>query len=223
MLELKWQDVSGMQRLGNAMGLLNSHQKHLVLQRAVNHTGDKARTQVVRALVKQTGLPSGVLKKALKVGRAYGASEDPIQFAKAQLSSRPGSLVYLVTARGGDISLKYFKPRETMAGVTAAPFGKRSLFAGSFMKGGQFPNRKGAKTLNGHVYERTGSRIIATRGKREGKKISEIKLKDSGVIIPEQMLKGASAEAFRSTVEQHLPNRVTHELNRLCPGIFLSR
>lgn len=216
MLELKWQDISGMQRLGNAMGRLDSHQKHLVLQRAVNHTGDKARTQVVRALAKQSGLPVGVIKKAVRTGRAWGAGVGTDTFVPGR-----GSLVYVMSSKGGDISLKYFKPRETMAGVTAAPFGKRQLFAGSFMKGGQFPKRKGAKTLNGHVFERTGSRIIATRGKREGKKISEIKLKDSGVIIPEQMLRGASADAFRSTVEQYLPGRVMHELNRLCPGIFL--
>lgn len=65
MLELKWQDISGMQRLGNAMGRLDSHQRHLVLQRAVNHTGDKARTQVIRTLAKQTGLGYGVIKNAV--------------------------------------------------------------------------------------------------------------------------------------------------------------
>jgi hypothetical protein len=217
MLELKWQDLSGLHRLSNAMGRLDSHQKHLVLQRAVNHTGDKARTQVVRTLAKQTGLPVGVIKKALRVGRAYGASADPEQFVKAQASNRPGSLVYVVSSKGGDISLKYFKARETMSGVTAAPFGKRKLFAGTFLRGGKFPERnssfgvptKKAASLNGHVW------------KRAGKKRNPIELQDSGVIIPEQMLKGASAEAFKSTVNQHLPGRVMHELNRLCPGIFL--
>ncbi len=44
-LTIRWQDVSGMVRLSNALGRLSSHEKHLALQRAVNHTGDKARTE----------------------------------------------------------------------------------------------------------------------------------------------------------------------------------
>lgn len=212
MLELKWQDVSGLHRLSNAMGRLDSHQKHLVLQRAVNHTGDKARTQVVRVLAKQTGLPVGVIKKAVRTGRAWGAGAGADTFVPGR-----GSLVYVMSSKGGDISLKYFKARETMSGVTAAPFGKRKLFAGTFLRGGKFPERnasfsvptKKAASLNGHVW------------KRAGKKRNPIELQNSGVIIPEQMLKGATADVFQSTVEKHLPGRVMHELNRLCPGIFL--
>lgn len=210
MLELKWQDISGMQRLGNAMGRLNSHQRHLVLQRAVNHTGDKARTQVIRALAKQTGLGYGVIKKAVRTGRAYGASADPEQFAKAQASDRPGSLIYVMSSKGGDISLKYFKARETLRGVTAAPFGKRKLFPRTFMKGGRFPNRKTAEKLKGHVYAPLGK---TWRG--------PVEFQNSGVVIPEQMLKGATAEVFAKTVSEQLPPRVMHEINRLCPGIFL--
>lgn len=211
MLELKWQDVSGMQRLGNALGRLDSHQKHLVLQRAVNHTGDKARTQVIRALAKQTGLGYGVIKNAVRTGRAWGAGLDAKTFTPGR-----GSLVYVMSSRGGDISLKYFKARETLKGVTAAPFGKRKLFPGSFIMGGRFPRRKEASGMGGHVYEpisreKTGK---STWGR-------QVEFKDSGVVIPEQMLKGATAEAFQKTVDQHLRPRVIHEINRLCPGIFL--
>lgn len=202
MLELKWQDISGMQRLGNAMGRLDSHQRHLVLQRAVNHTGGKAETKVIRTLAKQTGLAYGVIKKAVRRGKAWGASVTKFEEGR-------GSLTYTISTKGGDISLKYFKARETMGGVSAAPFGKRTLFARTFIKGGLFPNRKTATGLNGHVYLRTGK----GRGPLE--------LKDSGVIIPEQMLQGATAEAFTSTVTESLPPRVLHEINRLCPGIFL--
>lgn len=205
MLELKWQDISGMQRLGNAMGRLDSHQRHLVLQRAVNHTGDKARTQVIRTLAKQTGLGYGVIKNAVRTGKAWGAGIDAETFTPGR-----GSLVYVMSSRGGDISLKFFKARETLKGVTAAPFGKRKLFPRTFMKGGRFPNRKEAKHPNGHVYAPLGK---SWRGR--------VQFQNSGVVIPEQMLQGATAEVFAKTVSEQLPPRVMHEINRLCPGIFL--
>lgn len=203
-LVLKWRDVSGMQRLENAMGRLSGPQRHMALQRAVNHTGDKARTQVTRVLARQTGLPYGVIRKALKVNKAGGAS-----ISDGEITVRTdASLAYVITSRGGDISLKYFKARETLAGVTAAPFGQRQLFPGTFIKGGRFPNRVTAKGLNGHVYKRTGS----ARG--------PIELQDSGVVIPAEMVSGASAEAFTNVVEGDLPKRTMHEIGRLAPGIF---
>lgn len=207
-LTVHWGDVSGMKRMENALGRLNSHEKQLVLQRAVNHTGDKARTQVIRVLSKQTGLNYGVIKRAVKTIRAYGAS------ASSFVEGR-GSLTYTMWSSGGDISLKYFKARETRGGVTAAPFGKRQLFAGSFMKGGHFPNRVNVRKLNGHVYEpaspgRTGK---STWGRK-------VNFKDSGVIIPAEMIKGASLEAFQSVVNATLPDRVSNEIRHLVPGFF---
>ena len=203
-LVINWRDVSGLKRLENAMARLDGPQKHMVLQRAVNHTGDKAGTQVTRVLARQTGLPYGVIRKALKINKAGGGS---IRDGEISIST-DATLSYVITAKSGDISLKYFKARETRAGVTAAPFGQRQLFAGAFMKGGRFPNRVTAKGLNGHVYRRTG----AGRGPLE--------LMNSGVIIPAEMVSGASAEAFTNVVETELPKRVMHEIEYLAPGIF---
>ncbi|GJE45316.1 hypothetical protein [Methylobacterium soli] len=42
----------------------------MALTRALNHTGDKARTQMTRALTAQTGLKRTVIVKALRVTRA---------------------------------------------------------------------------------------------------------------------------------------------------------
>lgn len=204
-LVINWQDVSGLRRLENAMARLDGPQKHMVLQRAVNHTGDKARTQVTRVLARQTGLPYGVIRKALKVNKAGGGS-----ILNGEIGIRTdATLSYVITARGGDISLKYFKARETRAGVTAAPHGQRQLFAGTFIKGGRFPNRVTAKGMNGHVYTPLGNKW---RG--------PVELKNSGVIIPAEMVSGASAEAFTSIVEAELPKRVMHEIEYLAPGIF---
>ena len=204
-LVINWQDVSGLRRLENAMARLDGPQKHMVLQRAVNHTGDKARTQVTRVLARQTGLPYGVIRKALKINKAGGGS-----ILNGEISIRTdATLSYVITARGGDISLKYFKARETRAGVTAEPFGQRQLFAGTFIKGGRFPNRVTAKGMNGHVYTPLGNKW---RG--------PVELKNSGVIIPAEMVSGASAEAFTNIVEAELPKRVMHEIEYLAPGIF---
>lgn|GEM_PF-409418 len=202
-LEIRWQDISGLIRADNALKRLDSHAKHLVLQRAVNHTGDKARTKVIRALAKQTGLPYGLIKRAVRTGRAWGAGADAETFTEGR-----GSLTYTLSSKGGDISLKYFKARETRAGVTAAPFGVRKLFAGTFMKGGRFPKRVTAKPLNGHVYNRAG------------KSRAPLEFNDSGVIIPAEMLKGETARAFLDVVETDLPPRVIHEIERLVPGFF---
>lgn len=215
-LSIRWQDVSGIERLGNALGRLNSHEKHLVLQRAVNHTGDKARTKVIRALAKQTGLGYGVIRNAVRTGNAWGAGADASTFREGR-----GSLTYVLSSKGGDISLKFFKARETRPGVTAAPRGQRQLYAGAFIKGGQFPNRVDADGLNGHVYKRAGGKVKRVRGKSVGKRRQPLEFQDSGVIIPVEMLQGASAEAFTSTVNAELPKRVMHEINRLCPGIFI--
>lgn len=205
-LKIQWQDVSGIERLTNALGRLQGAQKQLVLQRAVNHTGDKARTKVIRVLTNQTGLPYGVIKKALKDRRARGTS---MSKTSGTISVHEGaSLAYEIRSEGGDISLKFFKARETRAGVTASPFGERRLFPGAFTKGGRFPNRIVASSLNGHVYKRTG------------KDRNPLELLNSGVTIPQQMVTGASAKAFTQIVNAELPKRVLHEIAYLVPGIF---
>lgn len=199
-ISIRWEDVSGMRRLDNAMGMLTGAQKMVALQRAVNHVGGKARTQVIRALTKQTGLKRRTIVKAIRVKKAHIGSTNGV--------SDGGSLEYVMSAQGGDIALKFFAPRETRRGVTAAPFGQRKLFAKTFIKGGRFPKRVTAKGLHGHVYERQG----AGRG--------PLHLKDSGVIIPAEMIKGATADAFMAAVEADLPRRAMHEINRLVGGIF---
>lgn len=209
-LSIRWQDISGIQRMENMLGVLNGHQKHLSLQRAINHTGDKARTQVIRALAKQTGLNYGVVKNAVRTGRAWGAGEDASKFVDGR-----GSLEYVLSTKGGDISLKYFKARETRQGVTAAPFGKRKLFPGTFILGGRFPKRKTADKLNGHVYQPTSGQAT---GKDSWKR--RVNFKDSGVVIPQEMLQGASRDAFMRVVDAELAKRVMHEMNRLTGGIF---
>lgn len=169
------------------------------LERAINHTGDKARTQVRRVLVKQTGLPMKTIRKAVFSKKAFDGSN------------------YEIKSRGGNVRLKYFKARETRKGVSAAPWGKRQIYPHTFIKGGLFPDAKqrkawhpplaalGRKSLNmgGHVYKRTGKGRLPIEGGR------------SGLFIPAEMVSGTSEAVFYATVERELPDRLAHELYRV--------
>lgn len=159
----------------------------LVLPREINKVGDRAKTQVIRNLTAQTGLPRKTIVKAIG---------DP------GLAGR-GKLSYELVTRGGNIRLKYLLPIETRAGVTAKPWGKRQLFAGSFIKGGAFPNRKVVAKFNGHVFRRLNP---------AGTKITQVR---SGMLIPVEMTKGATSAAFVKIAGPLLQDRVERAIVRL--------
>lgn len=156
-----------------------------VIKAAVKHTGDKATTAMRSALVPQTGLKRKTLVAAVK-GRSTGSG-------------------YEIKSHGGDIRLKFFAARETRKGVTAAPWNARRLYAGTFMKGGRFPNRV-ALGMNGQVMKRAG----ASRKPIHGVK--------SGLFIPEEMVKGGSEAAFYGVMDTDLAPRLLHELGRIFGG-----
>ncbi|HBQ33924.1 MAG TPA: hypothetical protein DD739_14820 [Ochrobactrum anthropi] len=183
----KWADKH-LSLFGSRIAVLNSRFPK-VLPRIVNQVGNRAKTQVVRNLTKQTGLARKTIVKA--VG-------DPGV-------ARPGKLSYEMVTRGGNVRLKYLLPRETRSGVSAKPFGQRKLFPGSFMKGGKFPSRKDVPKFYGHVFHRnrsSGRHITYTR---------------SGVFIPIEMAKGATRSAFERTAAPLLQQRVDAALKKLVP------
>jgi hypothetical protein len=61
-------------KYGNALAALGERQARKALSRALNHEGDKDRTQVKRALVKQTGIKYGAVNKAMATIRAKPAT-----------------------------------------------------------------------------------------------------------------------------------------------------
>lgn len=166
----------------------------LVLPREINKVGNRAKTQVIRNLTTQTGLPRKTIVKAIG---------DP------GLAGR-GKLSYELVTRGGNIRLKYLLPIETRAGVTAKPWGKRQLFPKTFMKGGAFPNRKVVSQFGGHVYRRAGF------GQRTdgstGEKLTQVR---SGMLIPVEMTKGATSAAFVKIAGPLLQDRVERAIVRL--------
>lgn len=182
-------DASAIARLGNQIGSAGKNAP-LALARAINHTGAKARTQMVRALVPQTGLKRKTIIKALRENKASA-----------------GSLTYAIKSHGGNIRLKHFGARETRQGVSAAPWGRRAVYAHTFMKAGWWPNRVVKSNWNGQVLERVGSKTSTGKDR--------FQVVRSGLFIPDEMVQGASAAAFNSTAAADLPARLEHELGRM--------
>ena len=185
-------DASAIARLGNAIGAAGKNAP-VALARAINHTGAKARTGMIRALVPQTGLKRKVIVKALRESKAS-----------------PGALTYAIKSHGGNIRLKHFGARETRVGVSAAPWGKREVYAHTFMKAGWWPRRVAKGNWNGQVFERVGSRTNSG--------MDRFQVVRSGLYIPEEMVQGASAAAFNSIAASDLPARLEHELGRVLGG-----
>ncbi len=184
MAGMYWSDTSGLRTLDRALSKLEPLSIRRVSSRALNRVGSMARTKASRELAKHTGLKLKIVRRAMVPVRANATN-----------------LQYKVRASGGDVSLKFFAPRETRKGVSANPFRKRQVFDGTFLKGGRFPNRKGI-VFHGHVMKRTSADRFPFKAVK------------SGVVIPNEMIKGTSAQAWESTVALVLPRRLAHELKR---------
>ena len=186
-LSMKWADRN-LAEYGDRIAELK-RRFPTVLPRIVNQVGNRTKTVVIRELTKQTGLPRATIVKA--IGNPATA--------------KPGRFVYDMTTRGGNIRLKYLRPKETEAGVVARPFGKPMLYTGAFLSGGQFPDRKLVAQFNGHAYyrlNRSGTKIPCAR---------------SGVFIPKEMTSGATAAAFQRIAAPLLKERVEAALAKLVP------
>ena len=85
-------DVRDLERFGNMIGALGQDGPKAV-NRALNRTGDMARTRVVRELAKQTGLPQKTIRKAVKVKRSswqdleYRLSSESPRFYRRPVAS----------------------------------------------------------------------------------------------------------------------------------------
>lgn len=87
-----------------------------IAKRTINFVGNKAMTQVRRAVAEQSGMTYGDVKDKIK---AYPASE--------------ASLAYIIHAEGGYTTLIHYAPRQVRGGVSARPWGKRRTFRGAFI------------------------------------------------------------------------------------------
>ena len=111
-IETKLDELVNLERLLRETGNQAPH----AIRRAVNWAGDRSRTQVTRALVKQTSAKYGAVRKALRVVRA-----------------NYGRLEYRIIATGAHIPLRDFGARQTRKGVSAMVWGKRQVFPRLFI------------------------------------------------------------------------------------------
>ena len=98
--------------------LSGKSRKRAVLRRAINHTGNKVHTRVVRALGQQIRAPQSVIKK-------YGTVR--------RIKANAQNLSYTIRSDGGPIPLKYFRANQTRKGVSAAPWGNRKTYKHAFL------------------------------------------------------------------------------------------
>jgi len=198
-VELKVEFV-GLDRLSNMLKAAGTKAPQAI-RRAVNHTGDKARTAMVRELAQQTGLKVGTMKRALKTTKARDGGSSGYVAGK-------GSLEYTIRSRGGDIAARYFHPVEKGAGVNIRPLGKAKFVVGAFKKSGPPGKRRINPLFHGNV-------LMNAAGGKWGGKMRAVK---SGVFIPNEMVTGATAAKFYEIVERDLPARLSHELARIFEG-----
>ena len=159
-----------------------------VMSSTLNAAGDEVRLLTIEAEAKQTGLPIKTLGKAQKAKPSTAAS-----------------LSYRIRADGGNIRLKFFGAQETEGGVMAHPLGNAKVFDHTFMKGGRFPDRVTVTKLNGQVFRRKDG---------SGRKIEVVR---SGVAIPAEMVRGATAAAFQYGVATVVASTVVSRLGALAP------
>ena len=130
------------------------------VSKAIDEVGNKVKTQVIRSVARQAGVKYGAVRNVIFVKQAMGE----------------GSGKFVMVARDATLSLKEFGPRQTRAGVSAAPWGKRRVFPHTFIG------------PNGHVFARA-----MNEGKRVGRKPI---YKLFGPNIPKEMVKDEAEKTF---------------------------
>lgn len=143
------------------------------MTRVVGEIGAEAHQAILGPLEHQTGL-----HRANRIQRA--------------VHDEASGLTYSLRTEGGNIALKYFGAHEGGGGVTANPRDTPAFYAGAFTKSGRPGQRAFSAKLGKQVY-----RNVA--GGRWGGKIVKVK---SGVFIPQEMVRGATAAAFTGSVER---------------------
>ncbi len=188
MLTKHWEG-RGIQQMRDAVSKVDGKTGRTAYRRAVNHTGRKAFTVVKRAVSKQVGLSQarivalGKLKKFL---------------------ARGSNLDFVIHSSGQHLSLKEFKPHQTVKGTKASPWGTRRVFEGAFM--GPRPGAVSA-SLGGHVFVRAGKARLPIK-------------RLWGPAVPKEIVHDESATTFNNTVSANLPARFAHEVRVLTKGII---
>lgn len=173
-------------RMENMMGALGKDKARQGLARAVNRVTRSVETRVIRAIAKQSSIPTNIVRASISTTLAAHRGDGPIQG--------------VVRAKGTDLPLKLFNPRQFSWGVRVKLYGKTTRLPGSFIWAGTWKSGKAA--FNGHV---------ATRKTKDSFPISI----EKGPAVPDVMISDAVVSVYEETVRTMLPQRAMHELTRL--------
>lgn len=126
-------------RYGNQIGALGSGKAHAALARAINRTTTTVHGRVIRAIRKQSDIPTAIIRRQVK---------------RRLASVKGGALEGMVFATGSPLSLKHFRAKQFSFGVKAKWGGKWHEYQSAFM--GPRPGTIAPK-LGGNVFVRTSS------------------------------------------------------------------
>lgn len=175
-------------RFANQIGAVGEEKGRKALARAVNRVTTTVEGRVVRAIGKQSSIPTAIVRtqmtKKLAAHKGGGAIEGH------------------VIASGNALPLKVFNPKQFSWGVRAKVWGRMERFPSQFMYGGRW--NSGKLIAGGHVFARTTADRLPIE-------------KQFGPSVPEEMVRDEAARVFHHTVQTMLPKRVAHELSRLLP------
>lgn len=175
-----------MKRFGDQLAALGAGQAAKVMARALNHEGDKVRTQVRTAISKQSGIAKGRLGII-----THGASG--------------GNLTYTLSVTDREKNIAGFKARKVDGGISAQPWGTRRVFKGAFF----LKSKKGTQGAVGAGTE-GGTLLAFVRKPGERKKLKPL----FGPNLARELLKDESKEAFESNVGL-IVDRIGHEIGYL--------
>lgn len=177
-----------LRQFGNQLAALGAGEARKAMARAVNRAGRTTASRIKRTLARQTSIPRGIINATVKERAAAHKGGDAIEF--------------VIYARGSELPLKIFSPRQFSFGVRAKVWGKMQRFPGMFGAPGDNPNVIAA--LGGNVFHRTGASRLPIE-------------KSYGPSIPKEMLIGDTADDFQRIAREETEKRLRHELSRLLP------
>lgn len=176
---------------------LNPSDASKALNRALNHTAGKAKTQINKSIREKYKVASKEVNSKLSVKKASGSKNEA------------GVLI-----KSPALRLKGFKPRQTKQGVSVIIMGSRKLIKGAFIAT--------MKNANGNDHT-----TVFARGQYESKrfKFRKKRAKKSGNDNPITGLVTRSvvgmainpkvSDAVQKVMIDSLPKRVAHEVSRL--------
>lgn len=186
-IQVRIEELDGvLDKFQNQLAAVGAGKARVAMARAVNYAGRKTAVQVKRALVKQTSIPRAIVNSAVKTKAAAHKGNSAIEF--------------VIYARGSELPLRDFKPRQFAFGVRAKVWGRMQRFPSMFGAPGDNPSVIAA--LNGHIFHRTGASRLPIE-------------KAYGPSIPKEMVLAETKETFLRFSREELEKRLRHELGRM--------